>query len=306
MTSKTQTIRQYYEERFNKTPFTAITPGHFEVFNITEDPLLRKNDSTYKRRDFYKIKLIKGHYRIHYADNTIEIKGSSIFFIHPYMTCKFELLAEPFSGYVCLFTEDYFHNFGNIKEYPVFMPGGHPVFPLDKKATAIFTKQFTALLSEQHSDYRFRADVLRNITIDIIHKAQKLIPDNPEANTESNANARLAASFFSLLEKQFPLTTTYTIVNLKTARDFAKHLSVHTNHLNRAIKFSTGKTTTQLIKERFHQEAKTLLKHTVWNISEIGYCLGFDDTSHFIATFKSMASVTPKTFRANNSTDQQH
>jgi len=43
----------------------------------------------------------------------------------------------------------------------------------------------------------------------------------------------------------------------------------HVNHLNRAVKETTDKTTTQIIPDRILQESKVLRKHTSWNISEI-------------------------------------
>ncbi len=60
----------------------------------------------------------------------------------------------------------------------------------------------------------------------------------------------------------------------------------------------TGKTTTGLILERIVQEAKILLKHTDWNISEIAYSLGFEEPAHFNNLFKKHTSLTPKSFRA--------
>jgi AraC family transcriptional activator of pobA len=74
-------------------------------------------------------------------------------------------------------------------------------------------------------------------------------------------------------------------------------LSVHVNHLNRAIRITTGKTTTEHIFDRLISEAKALLKHTNWNISEIGYCLGFEEPAHFNHFFKKQTSLTPSAFR---------
>jgi AraC-like DNA-binding protein len=45
--------------------------------------------------------------------------------------------------------------------------------------------------------------------------------------------------------------------------------------LNRAVKESTDKTTSQIIGERILQEPKILLKHSPWNVSEIADALGF-------------------------------
>jgi AraC-like DNA-binding protein len=86
-------------------------------------------------------------------------------------------------------------------------------------------------------------------------------------------------------------------VKFRSPTEFASQLAVHVNHLNRALKEVTGKTTSQLIAERIVQEARALLKHTDWNISEIAWCLGFEELPHFINFFKKNAQITPKSFR---------
>jgi AraC-like DNA-binding protein len=100
-----------------------------------------------------------------------------------------------------------------------------------------------------------------------------------------------------LLERQFPIDSPTHHFKLKTANDFATRLSVHVNHLNRAVKEVTGKTTTAHISERIITEAKALLRHTDWNISEIGYCLGFEEPTHFNNFFKKQTSLSPTAFR---------
>ena len=100
-----------------------------------------------------------------------------------------------------------------------------------------------------------------------------------------------------LLERRFPIESTLQQVGLRSPLDFAGQLGVHVNHLNRALKETTGKTTSQLIAERVTQEARALLKHTDWNISEIAWCLGFEELSNFTNFFKKNAASSPGSFR---------
>jgi AraC family transcriptional activator of pobA len=73
---------------------------------------------------------------------------------------------------------------------------------------------------------------------------------------------------------------------------------VHVNHLNKVLKEHTGKTTTHIISSRVLQEAKILLKQTDWNISEIAYCLGFEEVAHFSNFFRKQTALTPVAFRS--------
>ena len=69
------------------------------------------------------------------------------------------------------------------------------------------------------------------------------------------------------------------------------------NYLNKALKENTGKTTTELIVGRIILESKLLLKQTDWSISEIAYCLGFEEVAHFSNFFKKQMDVSPLAFR---------
>ena len=85
---------------------------------------------------------------------------------------------------------------------------------------------------------------------------------------------------------------------MRIASDFASQLNVHVNHLNRAVKDTAEKTTSQIITERILQEAKILLKHSPWNVSEIAYALGFTETTHFNNFFKKHVQLSPLKFRS--------
>jgi AraC-like DNA-binding protein len=100
-----------------------------------------------------------------------------------------------------------------------------------------------------------------------------------------------------LLERQFPVEDNHPKIGLRSASDYAEHLNVHVNHLNRAVKENTGKTTSQLIADRLVQEAKVLLKHSKWNVGEIAYALGFTEVTHFNNFFKKHVETSPLKFR---------
>jgi AraC-like DNA-binding protein len=101
----------------------------------------------------------------------------------------------------------------------------------------------------------------------------------------------------SLLDAQFPVESKNSSVQLKTVADFAGRLGVHANYLNRAVKRETGKTILKIINERIITEAKILLQHTDWSISEISYSLGFEYPSYFANVFKKLLGLNPKLYR---------
>ena len=131
----------------------------------------------------------------------------------------------------------------------------------------------------------------------MLHYALKLEPSLTLTNQPVNASQRISMLFMELLERQFPIDESHQNIDLRSASEYANRLNVHINHLNRAIKENTGKTTTQLIAERILQESKVLLKHTPWNVSEIAYSLGFKEVTHFNNFFKKHVHQSPLKFR---------
>jgi AraC-like DNA-binding protein len=153
------------------------------------------------------------------------------------------------------------------------------------------------MLEEIESDYIYKYDLLRNYVNLIVHEALKLTPADSFFK-HGNASSRIATLFMGLLERQFPIASPNYALKLKTATDYASRLSVHVNHLNRAVKETTGKTTSMHIAERVAKEAKALLRYTDWNIADIAYSLGFEYPAYFNNFFKKQTALNPKAFRA--------
>jgi AraC family transcriptional regulator, transcriptional activator of pobA len=296
---KSESLEEFYRQKMNVIPKNLQQDiGHFNVFRLEDCVGPNAKDVKYSRREYYKVTLIRGKNLYHYADRSFEIEGTALIFFNPRVPYTWEPVAGQLSGYFCIFREGFFNGNmrGSISELPMFAPGGKPVYILDKAQDKQVSQLFTKMLDEIGSDYKYKYDLLRNLVNEVIHFALKLEPsetiyDHPDANS------RITALFIELLERQFPIETTSQRFTLRSAKDFAAQLAVHVNHLNRSIKQTTGKTTSEHIFERMISEAKALLKHTNWNVSEIAYCLGFEEPAHFNNFFKKLSGTTPTSFR---------
>ncbi|CAM3736481.1 helix-turn-helix domain-containing protein [Aquirufa aurantiipilula] len=291
-------LEEFYRNKFNWVPENLKKDwGHFNVFALDPYIGIKAKPTPYKRRDFYKITLVKGQGRIHYANKFVDVKKQAIVFSNPMIPYKWEGIENFTSGYFCIFNQDFFKQFGNINSYSIYQPQGVPVFELSDESYAQLEGLYRRMMEEISSDYIHKYDVLRNLTFEAIHSALKLQPANASKHSPVNANQRISMLFLELLERQFPIEETHPVIQLKNASDFANQLSVHVNHLNRAIKETTQKTTSQIIAERIVQEAKVMLKFSDWNISEIAFALGFNEVSYFNNFFKKNTSLSPLKFR---------
>lgn len=275
--------------------------GHFNVFDIASIYCggKKKGAMPYNRRTYYKISLIKGRNRVEYADKVLDIEDHAVLFATPRIPYRYTPLDNNQGGHFCVFTSDFMPKAKTgfeLDKLPIFSPQSEFVFQITPEQYDDIRLIFKKMNSEIGSDYAFRYDLLRNYVLELIHYGQKLKPVEPSLNVV-NASSRIFSLFIELLERQFPIENTTQVLQLRTAKDFADSLKVHVNHLNKVLKETTGKTTTEIIASRINQEASILLKQTSWNISEIAYSLGFEEVAHFSNFFKKHTKVSPAAFR---------
>lgn len=277
--------------------------GHFNVFNIAEMYASCKAKPgivmPYNRRTYYKISLINGKNRVEYADKTLETDRYAILFATPKIPYRYVPLNNEQAGHFCVFTLDFMTRSKvglSIDQLPIFSPKSDFVYSINEAQYAEIEYIFRNMHNEMGSDYAYKYDLLRNYVMELIHLGQKLSPVEAD-HASINASTRISALFIELLERQFPIESTGQVLQLKKPADFADTLKVHVNHLNKVLKDTTGKTTSEIIAGRMLQEAKVLLRQTTWNISEIAYGLGFEEVAHFSNFFKKHAGRSPLAFR---------
>lgn len=269
----------------------------FNVFQIEDDGQATR---FYSRKDFYKICLTTGKSNIHYADRSFEAEGTVLFFGNPHIPYSWETLSTDYVGYTCLFSEEFLNvseRADILQQSPFFKIGGTPILKITDQQRMFLNSLFQKMIEEQHSEYAFKDDLIRNYINLILHEAMKLQPSEVY-DQNKNAASRITSVFFELLERQFPIESPDKPLRLKTAQDYAQSLSLHVNYLSRAVKEVTGKPTTLHIADRIISEAKALLQHTDWNIADIAYALGFEYPSYFNNYFKRLTGTNPMALRA--------
>ena len=302
---ETVTVEDFYRETSGLLPEGINKEiGHFNVFNVgelfSEYLKTKKQPMSYNRRTYYKISLISGRNKAEYADKVIDIEKSALLFGTPKIPYHWLPQDDNQHGFFCIFTSEFLVPSKSgvvLDDLPIFQPGGLPVFQLTDEASADIHYIFRKMYKELSSDYAYKYDLLRNYVLELIHYGQKLQPATALYPSHT-ASARISSLFIELLERQVPIESPNQRLKLRTAKDYADGLAVHVNHLNKVLKENLGKTTTDIISSRIVQEAKILLKQTDWNISEIAYCLGFEQVAHFSNFFRKQTSFAPVTFRS--------
>jgi AraC family transcriptional regulator, transcriptional activator of pobA len=295
---KVETIEEFYKKKFDWMPDNIRNGiGHFNVFKL--DPFVgdKAQPVPYKRRDYFKIMLVIGNSKVHFADQVVEVQKQALSFSSPQIPYKWEHLDNVRKGFFCIFNPHFFHQYGNLNDYAVFKPGGTHIFELTDEQVGQVQVIFERMFEEINSEYIHKYDVLRTLVFELLHYAMKMEPFIKIVRQPIHASQRISTLFLELLERQFPIDENHQTVTLRTASEFARQLNIHVNHLNRAVKEITEKTTSQLIAERVLQESKILLKHSAWTVSEIAYALGFKEVTHFNNFFKKHMERSPLKFR---------
>lgn len=268
----------------------------FNVFQIESDGEATR---TYSRKDFYKICLTTGKSIIHYADRSFEAEGTVLFFGNPHVPYSWETVSSSYVGYTCLFSEEFLNMSERtdiLQQSPFFKIGGTPILMITESQRLFLNTIFQKMMEEQDGNYAYKDDLIRNYINLILHEAMKLEPSE-NFDQHKNAASRVTSVFLELLERQFPVESPDAPLRLKTAQDYAQHLALHANYLNRMVKEVTGKPTSAHISERIISEAKALLQHTDWNVSDIAYALGFEYPSYFNNYFKRITGTNPSAIR---------
>lgn len=296
-----ESIEDFYKSHPAAKTVTAkpqtgqLGQGHFNVFSRK----FCNRYNAYSRRDYYKISLIIGKGKLRYGGNEIDINDNALVFFNRNVPYSWETFSENQSGYFCLFNDEFLNGMSRTKSFmdsPISKIDTIPVFFINEEQKEYLLDLYSKMAAEIESNYIYKYELIKNYVNLIIHEAVKMQASGV-SDGNINGATRIASYFVELMDRQFPIDSPEHKLQLRTAKDYAQKLSVHINHLNRALKEVTGKTTTEHITERVIQESKILLKNSNWSISEIAYCLGFEYPEYFNNLFKKQTGITPNSFR---------
>lgn len=296
-----QTLADYYSVALPPLePAYARDGGYFAAYPLEElsaDNL--RSSALYCRRDFYKMVLLTGDATYHVGDRHERVAPGqyALVFTNRQVPYSWEVHRGVCHGYGCVFTEDFLplHTYRRPADWTVFDPAGPSFFRLTPAQAGAFAELFAKMIAAQTSAYPQKHELLFLYLLEGIHGALQLAP--AAQPSPATAATRLTEAFRGLLAQQFPLVTPQQRLTLRTPQAFADQLAVHVNYLTRTLKAVTGQTTSQLLAERIVQEARALLRHSDWSISQISYCLGFEEPTHFAQFFRRHTQYTPSQLR---------
>jgi len=117
-----------------------------------------------------------------------------------------------------------------------------------------------------------------------------------EVNQYAEAIVLPTKNTASILTQQYKASLTQHIYTYHTVKEYAQLLYVTPNHLNKCVKSTLNQTAQSLLNEMLVMEAKSLLKYSNLNISEIADRLCGSNPSNFSRFFKKETGYTPRDY----------
>ncbi|MGS2739288.1 helix-turn-helix domain-containing protein [Sinomicrobium sp. M5D2P17] len=294
-----ETLEEYYAHSFKQIPDDLLSAsGAVAHFNI----LKRDNCFTalsFTRRDYYKIVLTRGNAVLYTEKGEVIIDKPALFFSDRSIRYGWQNVGDGQDGFTCLFNE-YFASPGLRKAFrklfSLFQEDIYPFLFLTNAQYRQLEQYFTLMRNEYCSNFTYKDRMLRDLLNLIIYTGIKIkTSDNKEFPGIHHRD--LVTRFMETLDNQFPIESPTASLKIKTPADYADLLHIHVNHLNHSVKAQTGKTTSELIRERILTEAMNLLRYSDWRIFEIGNSLGFEYPQHFNSFFKKHIGISPKQYK---------
>lgn len=271
--------------------------SYFEILRIEE--LLNRNldHDLYKNHiiKFYNIFFIlegRGYHTIDFIDYNYQ-KGT-VLLIRKDQVQKF-FKNPTIKGYLLIFTEEFIVSHLNkleaLKSFQLF--NELLSFPkIELKVQEEEFSNFTTLLRQIESEYKFKDEYSIGITRSILHIIITKLFRIKSKNGQLLGKKKYLEEFllFQKMVEQY-------CFNSKKVMYYAHKMGISTKTLNNIVQTVVNKPAKLFINEITIMQMKRLLIGTNQSIKEIAYTTGFDDPANFFKYFKKHVGTSPETFR---------
>ena len=213
---------------------------------------------------------------------------SGLFFYSPRRPLEWDL-ENMVEGYYLQLSKEIINKhrylFQNYMEY-----GSHEVLSLKESEEKEIQDIFSSLM-RHYKENPENTSVLISYTHVLVSLIESFY--NRQFSNDIKKYNRIVTEFQQLLWDYY----SREVNQIPTVQYFADQLHLTPNYLGDIVKHHTQKTAIETIHEFIIQKAKTLLRDSRSNMSQIAYELGFEYPNNFSKFFKNRTDLTPSEFR---------
>jgi len=275
-------IKDFKQESEEPQIYVNRLNEHVKEHNFTKLP---------HKHNFYLFMLVTQGSGKHEIDfTTYTVAPGSVFLMQPGQM-HYWSLTKDIDGFVFFHSKEFYEKeytgagIHQFKFYRSFQ--STPYTRTTKKTISVLRALLQDMYVESRSHLLYKDEKLHSlinlvyITISRVYREKETTRSSKYLNTYNE--------FEDLIETHFRQN--------KLPKFYASTLHITEKHLNRICRECVNKTSTQLIADRVLLETKRLLSQHKQNITEIGFELGFNDTSYFVRFFKKQTGETPLNFQ---------
>ena len=278
-------------DQFQKDkPLNGLYVNSFSNHIKLNKELLHKAHS----HDFYLCVLFTEGTGTHEIDfNSYAINPGKVFFLKPGQTHFWKFKTKP-KGFIFFHSQEFYElKFldHRLYSFPFFTSYQNPpILELVQDKIKGYEIKFQEIYIEYNQNKLYKelkiVSLINSVYIDLTR----------EYTSNSNLAPLFSPNYLKILEN-LEILINKNFYFQKLPKFYSNKLNISTKHLNRVIKETIDKTTSQLISERIMLEAKRLMVHSDDTLSNIANILGFSEYAYFSKVFKSKTGLTPLKFR---------
>lgn len=244
------------------------------------------------KHSFYEILWISEGQSKHIVDDhERELSSDNIYFMSPGQVHHIETYGA-LKGHSIMFTEEFFIlNFTNNEALDklAFLRNSYknPHLTINAETKTLLQPVLQLMYNEFARTNHSRL-VLSSLMFVLLSGLERVY-QTQQVTVSSSGQIELMDKFKEMLEQNF--------ASQQPLSYYASVLFVTPHHLNMVIKKTSGKTVSEVVRDRVMLEAKRMLVHTHAPIGQIAHDLGFNDFSYFSRLFKKHNLITPDKYR---------
>lgn len=227
-----------------------------------------------------------------------EIADNTLLFIPPRQVHKFVNLSSDAVGGTLYFTEDYLaklpHDLCRIVKYKLFSK-------VESNQYRQLRVEGNLRIKEDFDRIRFRlssplegrlqndylGSALSMLLLDVIENCNNF---NSNDSAIANRDMKVYMDFLECVERNFK--------QIHIVDRIVQDMDVSLSTLIRSVKAVSNRTPASILNERIIQEAQLLLcRNPGMRVKEIGFLLGFQDSSNFVKFFTHQVGTSPIKYR---------
>ncbi len=221
--------------------------------------------------------------------NQYVIQKNQFFFLPAMQITKHESMSKDVTGYYIHFSDEIFANSVNnhfLNTFPFLQFSANPIISISQESVAPILNIFARLEELGAKHKKENMELIGRYILTLLTEVKRVLV--PEKKVIKNTAAELTQQYKNALAKN--------IYQYKTVKEYAELLHIAPNHLNKCVKSTINITAQNLLNQMMILEAKSLLKYTSLQISEIADRLCNQTPSNFSRFFKSQTGISPKEY----------